>query len=446
MNFKDWLLSEAFNLPISVYQDSIPFIIENLKKNSTAKRFNPITKTFKLNLNNTQYEFLNPLNPHLELTLIGKDKDAGFYTGMHTNQNKHIAKITLTLKYYKIIYRTLEHEILHFIQDLIQKYVEKKYKNKPTVGGIPPLPIVKKIMKDKNIDVQGELLPKKIKRIDHPLRPIEYYTNLNSIIKDLQTNFIKSIESNNSNSLGIFSSYLTGKGEPKEINTNWETVKSAIADKTKKKLFLNQNLYQPTQLNTKLEKIKKLDKNLYQIYIREIYKQFVNTDFSSHYDDLLTHLKNNQQPAPNKQTKFDPFKRKFKINNENIWDLLTPDFDTSNVASDNDAFGSTLELIENMLREINIEPNDDGEFNFSGSKSKFKKIFNKIKELRNTTNYTYLRNNDSPLDVTKCLWDNFAQNLAQLIQSHKHNISQSDVLNMFYPKPYQNCPNLYDQE
>jgi hypothetical protein len=106
------------------------------------------------------------------------------------------------------IYGLVEHEFTHFLQHLldINEYL-KNNENIPddmdlipikTHGGSGPKRLTKYLMKKQDVGFYGGNL-KTNKLIDHEKRPIEFQTNLISVLEEIQSNFVNSFLSGNLN-------------------------------------------------------------------------------------------------------------------------------------------------------------------------------------------------------------------------------------------------------
>ena len=190
MNFKEWLLNEGFELPFSVIKDIYEYYTDSYEKYRLNHRVKIDPKYFDLDFTGTRYEFLNDLNPRVLVELKGSlPGAAGLYVPselkVKEEDGKKIVtvKIELSLSDYEFNPDVVYHEILHAVQDLIR--IKKRMK---VIGGLPNMPLVKRGNDEKGISIGGK---KNVKRVKHGIRPIEYYTNLDSLIRSLQYQYVK---------------------------------------------------------------------------------------------------------------------------------------------------------------------------------------------------------------------------------------------------------------
>lgn len=154
------------------------------------------TKVFKFNLTGTKYEFLNHLKPTLKVYFTYADKISRAYyidydvtTGKETLLSKHMGNIYLGIEFdtqREMLLHTIEHEVMHYIQELIG--LHKKSKGlEYSIGGIQP-----RKAQPMNIDYNGWYAKHKgdiPQRGHHALRPVEFYPNLVICIRELQSDF-----------------------------------------------------------------------------------------------------------------------------------------------------------------------------------------------------------------------------------------------------------------
>jgi hypothetical protein len=296
-----------------------------------------------------------------------------FFKGMEFKGTIVLDLKILDVKH-KYDYITLiQHEITHFIQDLekIHAYLKslerqfiyyKKEQEKPEnkgrfsyenelerihrllnfgnfpaedpleekdmpLAGISPLQITKKTMKDKKINFNGVFKGKDNFRIDHEKRPIEFQTNLISVVGDFQRDYFEKIlkgdlkEENGyeiPDDLYSFDSYGSNLGWKNKI-INDDKILEFFNNRNNKKLFLKSilSIFEKTDFKILyndvwkryhiLTKIKAhtdtTDTNeLYKWYLSNIYKEFVNKDIDMDYLKLL-HKQDRLSEVPLEQKK-----------------------------------------------------------------------------------------------------------------------------------------------
>jgi len=259
-----------FHVPKKVYQHIIDDYFEVLKrvKSKKTKRMRIESfpaKVYELDFSGTNFEFLNHLDPNDELFNISPDwtpsimvrytKSGGSsYTsdyqdwgGNREKNREHMVYIQIDLsdKIRKVV-DTIEHEISHYVQDLIK--IRKKLSN---IGGLPPKEII-----DNRYDIDGYLKGGKgISRTRHSHRPTEYYPDLLSSIRQMEYAFSR-----------YYPEYRYDWKKP----TKWE--------KEKKQFFLN-------VINDKIDvpiatpvfkDFKKISKEFYNHIVIVGYDAFVN--------------------------------------------------------------------------------------------------------------------------------------------------------------------------
>jgi hypothetical protein len=279
ISFKKWLYKEAFELPFDNIRKIYEYYEQSYKQYLKAPRTKIPRKLIPLDLSGSKYDFLQYLNPYVEITVKGAlENAAGIYYGtteglgnyMTGESRRIIGRISLSFYNHEhVSYSAIEHEVLHFIQDLIKHHSEGRmvdsfWKNKndsiikkkrPTYGGLPPMPLVKGLMKDREIDIKGN---KKERRTKHEYRPIEFYTNLNSLIRSLQYYYIvlgTELEKGVINNKKFLNFNLSGL-IPFTILPEW------ISNKTNKQIFINKLVDRGDHIVSDLEKVKNLDKEL----------------------------------------------------------------------------------------------------------------------------------------------------------------------------------------
>ena len=261
MRFKQWLLNEGFELPYDSYKEIHEYYKDCYEKSLKKPRIKFEPKIFEFDINKTRYAFLskdkngNNNKFYIEINIFNnRDSDAGWYnTYNKLSSNAFMGKIWLNLYYFDTRnHSIISHEILHFIQDMI-----KINKNLGVIGGLPSPALVKGIMREKGIkNVSGQLKDpdkrKKDPRIDHALRPIEYYTNLDSLVLELQTGYVIRC-----------------------MNDGYQVdfLENIVKNIEKKKEYFNKIKDQLWRLTNV-----KFNKDLYNIYLQGITKRFILND------------------------------------------------------------------------------------------------------------------------------------------------------------------------
>jgi len=208
MNFKKYfytLEEGVLEVPDKVMKDIENYYFEMYEKYRTmgSKRVTDQTfppKVFTLDFSGTKYDFLDTLDPKPSVKLyFSKNKswehaydkkvDPKYSTNIIEKSNMGV--ITLDFQNFRqSIYQIKEHEMVHLIQDLIQKYKHVNRRNpvpfeQTTPGGLPS----KNVMR-RDIEVSGFA---KNRRVKHAHRPIEYYTDLLTVIRQMQAGYLAEI-------------------------------------------------------------------------------------------------------------------------------------------------------------------------------------------------------------------------------------------------------------
>jgi hypothetical protein len=258
MRFKQWLLNEGFELPFSVIKDIYEYYRDSYEQYRLKPRVKIEPKYFDLDFTGTRYEFLNDLNPQVLVELKGTLP--GGYAGLASRANlingRGTAKIQLALVHFVNNPDIIYHEVLHVVQNLI-----KIKKGMKVIGGLPNMPLVKRITDERGVDIYGT---KKVKRVKHGVRPVEYYTNLDSVIRMLQYRYVR---------------MLLDSGKDIDLG---------VRDSEAKKEFFSKIKKENSWISDKLDTVK-FDEELYRIYLQEISKRFIlNNNFGPDVMPMVT--------------------------------------------------------------------------------------------------------------------------------------------------------------
>jgi hypothetical protein len=480
ISFKQWIYNEGFELPFDSIRQIYDYYLDGYRQYLKSPRTKIEPKIFDLNLQNTKYNFLQYLNPRIKVNLAGSLPQAiGIYHGQYSEVGGSVGKISLSFSdFQNVNYGAIEHEVLHYVQSLIQRHARKRTKNKnPTLGGLPSPSIIKRIMKDRGINVKGE---KEEKRTKHEYRPIEYYTNLNSLIRSLQYHYVslgykmnKDLEEwakDSRSKMFFFNSLMSSARslEKKSKNNPFDTKDTQEFGSKIYELGFDSET-EGQNIISDLLKIKKLDESLYKIYIREIYKRFINNNNFvkdaievGKITDIGNKLKTEKEKGKQEKKEKQKEKEKTAESLDEKWKTsdfsgrLDLDYEIDNLSNiaDSNLFGTNLEIAENMLFSIGIKQNGNNEyFSTSLNYKNLKKIFDKIKELRKE------KFQGMPKEIAMCNFDHLAKELSKRISESLREIkrkktgyweanapSQEEILNIFYPGPYGSCEtNEYGQ-
>jgi len=261
MRFKQWLLNEGFELPFSVIKDIYEYYRDSYEQYRLKPRVKIEPKYFDLDFTGTRYEFLNDLNPRVLVELKGSlpGGHAGLAYRANLINGRGTAKIQLALVHFVNNPDTIYHEVLHVVQNLIR--IKKGMK---VIGGLPNMPLVKRITDKRGIDIHGA---KNVKRVKHAIRPVEYYTNLDSVIRSLQYKYVR---------------MLLDSGKDMDLG---------VRDSEAKKEFFYRMKKENSWISDKLDTVNKFDEELYRIYLQEISKRFIlNNNFGPDVMPMVTDM------------------------------------------------------------------------------------------------------------------------------------------------------------
>jgi len=424
-----------FSIPKPVFQDIIDyyaqmyekFKVEKIKR-ITPDKFPP--KTFEIDLTGTKFEFLNEMRPKVEIHF---SSERSYFEPQFVGSFGKI-NLNMTDRYESMVYATIEHEILHFIQYLYVYNLYKKGKisrkqyidsvngdvpvNKTNYAGLPP----KKLL-DTRKNIHGQIITSG-RRTKHAHRPIEYYPDLLSSIRELHFNFLKELKDKASeyDQLKVERPISKISSKQKEID-DIKTLE--IQKKYFFKKFLSGDinsgiaswaLSQFKSLSPEIEKLNKVKKKkkknktfnknqkfsdgkrritFYQHMIRLMYDGFMNRD--KNFDEKYIH--DNLKRIDDLYKEKNPPQEQ-KINTEEIditFDrdyLKIASYDVSNIAryvsnetSDElDKIGSTIGNSQDLfLYKLNIKSRqniyDEEIYVLPTNISSIKTLFKKIKQL-----------------------------------------------------------------
>ena len=207
-----------FNVPNSVLASIKSDFVDVIKYKDDE-----LEKNYELDFSNTNYDFLNELEPKPNVDVRftkGKGKRRGsFHVTDSIKMAKNNAFVQLDFladKPERILSDVIEHEISHFVQKLIRKYNVGK-KGYGSLGGLPSKRLLKGLEKDPSI---------------HSHKPSEMYPDLISSIRELETMFNREGEGISKNQ--FFLNFLKAVKEKKPIGETAYYVFSDIHDLSKK--------------------------------------------------------------------------------------------------------------------------------------------------------------------------------------------------------------------
>jgi hypothetical protein len=185
-------------------------------------------KNYKLDFSDTNYEFLNELEPQPSVDVKftkGKGRIKGsFHVIDKIRLKNNIGLIQIDFLKdtpERIMLDVIEHELSHVVQALIKKYNEEK-KGYGSLGGLPSKKLLKGLEKDK----------KKISIHTH--KPSEMYADLLSSIRELQSIFNRENKNGSEKEKKqFFLNFLTAVKDKKPIGKTAYYVFSDIQDLSK---------------------------------------------------------------------------------------------------------------------------------------------------------------------------------------------------------------------
>lgn len=303
MNFKAWLLitEGLIQIPYKVIKPIVDDYFDFFKNVNLGKsKIKDETKTYKLDLSGTNYDFPNII-PKLNVTYKGlRGRLLGSYirpkTKIYVYDSMVVVTGSITLK--KNLSASvspvdlIEHEVMHFIQDIISihmshnkqiytKQEEYPFVIRPEFSGSGPRKLTQNLMHADKANFYGYSAETN-KMLDHEKRAIEFQTNLSSILIMLIKEFVNTFLSRNLNP----DYYSYDYDIVKEIKTkedfekNKDVIVKFINNQNIKNKYLKSSISKRpfTTFEYKLDDIKKFNKELYNWYLSEIYKNFVAKD------------------------------------------------------------------------------------------------------------------------------------------------------------------------
>ena len=302
MKFKTWLLitEGLIKIPYKVIKPIVDDYFDFFKNVNLGKtKIKDVEKTYKLDLSGTNYDFPNII-PKLLVTYKGlRGNRLGSYNKPNT-QIQYINDETIFVTGHILLKKNLyadqspvdiiEHEVMHFIQDLINihmshnkkiNYKQEKYPfiKRPEFGGSGPRKLTQNLMHAHNVNFYG-YNAKDDKLSNHEERAIEFQTNLSSVLTILIKEFVKSFLSGNLNPSYYSYNYdfIKSIKTKEDFEKNKDTIIKFINNQNEKNKFIKNVMSDRTLLFTYIEKIKNFNKELYDWYLNEIYKNFVTKD------------------------------------------------------------------------------------------------------------------------------------------------------------------------
>ena len=222
-NYKYIIEEGYFHVPESILKPIKDFYIENYKqylengKGKISRRLYP-PKHFELDFSGTRFEKLNDRKPSIVVYITSKR--SYYYDYNHDmidtmflyNQGNIYLQLNPNVVS-QVLNNTIEHEVMHYIQSLMERM------HKKAGGGYPNRRLWRKDVDEHGRRISGTGRT----RVSHSLRPVEYYPDLLTAIRTLFSDYHKMIThypnydellNNTENKKEFFSAFLHGVNNP----------------------------------------------------------------------------------------------------------------------------------------------------------------------------------------------------------------------------------------
>jgi len=317
MNFKEYfqIVEEGMmKIPQHVWNDILDYYTEVYRMYSKGLKQKALLseREFPINFEGTSFEFLNDLTPSptilIRFTNIEKNKEenensnhkvglrASYFLRLPAEKlgkdsiiekSKGAIYLNLDADYTRIRHSTIEHEMAHFVQALIQKKrVFEKVRNKlrdslkkepsyehvlrdvlktpnykEMIGGLPSKKLI-----PKNLDTTGRLINggDEQEQPKHETRPEEYYPRLITAMRQLEKAYLNEIK------------------DTPELRNDFYT-KKKFFDEVYDAIKNGEEIYETPTSKSKIHldrftKFKDISRELYNKIISIAYDTFVNKD------------------------------------------------------------------------------------------------------------------------------------------------------------------------
>lgn len=193
-------ITEAMQIPRSVFKDIERFVISSYYKGQKDDEL------FNIDFMGTRWEFLNYLEPRIQVLIDPEYRKCSYISTEDIMEGTGVIKIGLNRSLSETLVHGIEHEVAHFIQELIAVHKMKQgkiskmsYVNPHFVKSMGGLTSKKMLPRDISIsgyrrrerDANGNIIWNKHDRVEHSARPVEYQPNLLSVIRDLQYQYLQ---------------------------------------------------------------------------------------------------------------------------------------------------------------------------------------------------------------------------------------------------------------
>lgn len=362
------------------------------KKKVSERSFPP--KVIPLDFTGTKWEFLMKelsTPPSVVVTFTGSDEAYARYR--ESSPNSYPIKLTFKSPQESLVWIN-EHELSHVIQFFLDRVAKQKwkekYKNRKRTGeaemvGVPP----KSVLPKTDVDWHGR---KRVRRTEHTLRPIEYYPDLLTSVRDLrrafETNFVKGDKSKDTeeNRSRFFKQFY------KELGVPWDRFQEYLKASADFGFRISATMSYAPRI---MRKYRTMGGKMWQHILKTAYNAFVNQDpnFDAEYIRSEMEKIENEKSSKDKK-KSEKLKEKSLPPQEFVFERGEPNWDwrdfSYDLLSGFDSEGTKIEAyseFEDYLRDLPFKEieKDGGDYIVYRAPNKLsgiKKMFFKIKELK----------------------------------------------------------------
>jgi hypothetical protein len=380
------------------------------KKKVSEKSFPP--KVIPLDFTGTKWEFLMKdlsTPPSVVVTFTGSD--SAFARYRESSPNSYPIRLTLKSPEESLIWIN-EHEVSHVIQYFLDRLAtqkwRKKYKDKlpktspnnysgysdkfknPEMVGVPP----KEVLPKTDVDWHGRRKGKgRVKRrTEHTLRPIEYYPDLLTTVRDLrkafETKFVKGEKSKDTeeNRSRFFKQFY------KELGVPWDRFQEYLKVSADFGFRISSGMDYAPRI---MKRFRTMGGKMWQHILKTAYNSFVNQDPNFDAEYIRNEMKKVEEEKSSKdKKKSEKLKEKSLPPQEFVFERGEPSWDWRDFSYDLlrgfDSEGTKIEAyseFEDYLRDLPFKEieKDGGDYIVYRAPNKLsgiKKMFLKIKELK----------------------------------------------------------------
>lgn len=407
------------HVPEKIMQPIKDYFLEVYKKFKTELRKKITKKTFPrkiiyLDLSGTPWEFLekefheDPIGVAVYFTASDKA------WAEHRQIQNNVYPILLSLEDpEKSLYHINEHEASHVIQFFLERLAEKNFRKKygilasiekkPEMAGVPP----KKVLPQTDItlhgyskkslnDYQKNNRRKRVRRVEHTNRPIEYYPDLLTAVRDLRWVFEEKVL--NSDDPNI----------PEEMKRDTTKNRAIFFNQFYKELHFPENDPKPypfklysslSYADRIMAQFKKMGGEMWRHMLKTAYNAFVNGGPNFDYRNIKTELaKIDIESKESKEKKKEKMKEKGLPENfefekgEPRWDF--GDFyhdmlDNISEDTDDNITDNRYEWGNDLISDLSLKRRENSygdEYVFAPKDNKgIRRLFQKLRKLRDET-------------------------------------------------------------